>query len=145
MKPIIKIHRYWQDTNQSFGTCTVLGDNNQPLFVSLALERGWRNNQQSVSCIPDGVYKVEYEMSDKFGRKLWEVKGVPNRSEIKFHVSNFFRQLNGCISLGLRAKHIDSDGYMDITNSKNTMTAFHFALRGKTEAVLIVRTEPNIN
>ncbi len=81
MKPVIKIHRYWQDTNQSFGTCTVLGDNNQPLFVSLALERGWRNNQHSVSCSPDGVYYVKYEMSDKFGRKVWEIIGVPNRSE----------------------------------------------------------------
>ncbi len=145
MKPIIKIHRYWQDTNQSFGTCTVLGHNNQPLFVGLALERGWRNNEQGVSCIPQGVYDVEFEYSDRFKQKLWEIKGVPNRSETKFHASNYWNQLQGCIALGLRAKKINADKYMDITNSKDTIKAFHMALRGHTRAILIINTEPTIN
>lgn len=144
MKPIIKIHRYWQDKNQTFGTCTVLRDSNQPMFVSLALERGWRGNISNVSCIPAGTYNVVYEYSDKFEKMLWEIKDVPNRSETKFHAANYWRSLNGCVALGLRAKKIDNDGYMDITNSRNTMTAFHAALKGKTEALLIITTEPNV-
>ena len=81
MKPIIMIHRFWQDGNQTFGTCCVLDDKNQPLFVALALERGWQNNQNKISCIPAGTYEVKLEYSDRFKMDLWEIKNVPNRSE----------------------------------------------------------------
>jgi len=144
MTPIIKVHRYWQDENQTFGTCTVLGDTNQPLFVSLSLERGWKGNLNNISCIPMGTYEVVLEWSDRFQTMLWEIKGVENRSECKFHAANFWHQLNGCVALGLRVKKINGDGYYDITNSKNTMSAFHAALRGKTKALLIITTEPTI-
>jgi len=144
MRRVIQIHRFWQDSNQTFGTCTVLGDDNQPLFVGLSLERGWRNNEPNVSCIPKGSYEVELEYSNKFKMDLWEIKDVPNREECKFHAANYWHQLNGCVSLGLRAKKINSDGYMDITNSKDTMKAFHTALKGYKDAFLIIKTEPTI-
>lgn len=34
---------------------------------------------------PDGVYELRYEHSPKFNTKLWEIYGIPNRSEIKFY------------------------------------------------------------
>ena len=146
MIPIIKVQRLWQNANETLGTCTVLGDNDMPLFVSLALERGWRNNQKSISCIPkgSGPYEVVLEHSNKFGKKLWEIKGVPNRSECKFHAANYWHQLNGCIALGRRPADINNDDYMDITSSKSTMKDFHRAMQGFPKAILIITGKPNI-
>ena len=139
MKPIIEIYRDLQDENQTLGTLKILGDNNLPLFSSLSLERGWRDNKSNVSCIPRGVYKVVLEYSPRFKRDLWEIKGVENRSECKFHSANFWHQLNGCVALGRVTNYIDDDDYLDITNSKMTMRDFHYALRNEREAILIIK------
>ena len=141
---IIKLHRYWQDTNQTSGVCTVLDQFNFPIFSSLSLERGWRNNEKNVSCIPKGVYNVVWEYSPRFKQHLWEIKDVENRSECKFHASNFWYQLNGCVALGLRYKKLNSDNYRDVTNSKNTLNAFHTSLKGSKKVTLIVSGEPTI-
>jgi hypothetical protein len=143
-KPIIRIHRINQDKNQTLGTCTVLDHNNKLVFTSLALERGWRNNENRVSCYPAGVFTVKLEFSDRFKKKLWEVKNVPGRSECKFHAANFWASLEGCTALGLRLRDLNKDNYDDITNSVDTMAEFHLALAAYTEAVLIVTTEPNV-
>jgi len=134
----IKIIRNWQDKNQTLGNCTVFDKDNKPLFSAISLERGWRDNQKSVSCVPLGNYKVVLEWSPRFKQDLWELKGVPNRSECKFHASNYWFQLNGCISLGLKLKDINNDGYNDITNSRNTMCAFHSVLKGETKVKLTI-------
>jgi len=135
---IIKINREWQDTNQTIGNCTVFDDNGKPLFSAISLERGWRNNQSNVSCVPLGEYKVKLEWSPRFKKKLWELKDVPNRSECKFHASNFWYQLNGCIALGLKLKDLNADGYNDITSSRKTMDAFHLVLKNDVEVKLII-------
>ena len=144
-KPIIKLHRWAQDENQSLSTTTVLDDANNPLFASVTLERGWQNNKQNISCIPSGVYEVVLEYSPRFKMDLWEIKNVPNRSECKFHASNYWYQLNGCIAPGRRPKYLNSDKYLDVTDSKNTLKDFHKALKGCKKAMLIITTEPTIN
>lgn len=138
MIPVIRLHRFWQDENQTSGICTVLDIAGFPLTSALSLERGWRNNKTSVSCIPIGTYNVKLEWSSKFQKMLWEVKGVPNRSETKFHAANYWKQLNGCIALGLKYKRINADNYKDVTNSKITMKAFHEALNQYVDAKLII-------
>lgn len=55
---------------------------------------------EPVNCIPCGVYQIVWEWSQKFKQKLWELIGVPNRTEIKFHVGNRTTQTQGCILLG---------------------------------------------
>ena len=145
MKQIVKIHRFWQDENQTSGTCVILDENNYPTFSSLSIERGWRNNENGVSCIPIGTYELKLEYSNRFRQKLWEVKGVPGRAECKFHAANFWYQLEGCIALGLRSKLLNSDYYRDITNSKDTMDAFHMALKPYDSAILIVTGENKIS
>jgi hypothetical protein len=92
-----------------------------------------------ISCIPSGEYKCVLEYSARFKRDLWEIKGVPNRSECKFHSANYWHDLNGCIALGTHYADIDGDGFRDILNSKKTMAKFHKALEGLTEVQLIVR------
>ena len=130
----------------SLGFCIVTeGDSNNILFTSQSLERGWLSNAKNISCIPAGIYKLRLEWSPRFQKDLWEIYGVPNRRECKFHAANFSRQLNGCIALGQKRADLDSDGLMDITNSRNTMKKFHKAMEGGTEAILHVINSQTTN
>lgn len=138
MKTII-INRDFQDKNQSLGVAYVKNEKGEILFKSESIERGWQDNQNNISCYPEGAYMVVLEYSPKFKRDLWEIKGVPNRSECKFHAANFASQLNGCTALGERRLDINNDGYFDISNSADTMLKFHDALSGEIEAILIVK------
>lgn len=132
------LQRHWSDKNQSTGTLLVTDKNGQPVFGSLCIERGDRNNQRNVSNVPAGTYPLVFEYSPRFGRMLWELKGVPNRSECKIHPANRFDQLNGCIALGLKLKDIDKDGYSDVTSSRSTVAAFHQAMKGFTETTITI-------
>ncbi len=100
-------------------------------YLAKTLERGWQDNQKRISCVPVGIYNLKLEFSDKFGRDLWELYGVPNRSECKFHSANYWRQLNGCIALGNKHKDIDGDGDVDVTSSRVAMKLLHTALQGQ--------------
>jgi len=137
MKTII-IHRDEQDEKQTLGVCYVKDENGNIIFKSECIERGWLNNQNRISCIPEGEYPVRLEYSNRFRKYLYEIFNVPNRSECKFHAANYARQLNGCIALGNNRADIDKDGYKDVTSSRNTIAKFHKAMNGDKEAVLIV-------
>lgn len=66
--------------------------------VSLAIELPWVGNQQSISCIPEGEYKLRNRYSPRFKEHI-EVLDVPNRSYILFHpANNAKRDLRGCIA-----------------------------------------------
>lgn len=143
MIPLVRLHRTWQDRNQSLSTMSLfLGA--QLNMTSVALERGWRNNEIGVSCLPADTYTVVLEWSEKFQKMLWEIKGTEPREECKFHAANFWRQINGCVALGRTLADIDGDGYLDVTSSKDTMEDFHRLLDGFTEFQLIITTEENI-
>jgi len=47
--------------------------------------------------VKEGRYKIMYEYSPKFKRELWELKNVPNRTEIKIHNGRETRHSRGCI------------------------------------------------
>ncbi len=127
----------------SLGLCIVTDENNNILFSSQSLERGWLNNARNISCIPAGIYKLKLEWSPKFQKDLWEIYDVPNRRECKFHAANFSRQLNGCIALGKERTDIDGDSFIDITNSRNTMKLFHKAMEGELISALHVINSQN--
>ncbi len=133
------IQRYWSDESQTLGTLTLLDNNLNPIFAAISLERGWQDNQPNVSSVPIGEYLCVYEYSPAFERNLWELKDVPNRSECKFHTSNYWNQLNGCIALGDTAENIGQDFRLDVTNSGNTMETFHRLLRNESEIKVIIQ------
>jgi hypothetical protein len=120
----------WESDNQSTGILSVINENCQPIFATVCIERGDRNNERNVSNVPPGVYPLVYEYSPRFKRKLYELKDVPNRSECKVHASNYWHQLNGCIAPGDRLLDMDADGYYDVTNSRASLDKFHDALMG---------------
>jgi hypothetical protein len=144
----IHLKRYYGDDNHSIGVCSVnrteltndlITKNNIkvetiagkiiPVFSSTSLERGWLDNKPNVSCIPTGEYHCVFEYSPAFDEMLWEIYGVEGRSECKFHVANYYRQLKGCVSLGLRTLMMDSDNTYDLTKSKIALEEFTASLR----------------
>ena len=95
------------------------------VFSCSTLELDYDNNKPNVSAIPAGFYSMTFEYSNKFERNLWELKGVPNRAEIKIHTANYYRQLQGCIGIGKELIDLDGDGQFDLTNSAETLEEFH--------------------
>ncbi len=104
---------------QTLGVMSVY-DSGHNVFVCKTLELPWKDNQQNISCIPTGKYKVKKRTSEKYGEHF-HVLGVPNRSYILIHPANFVRQLRGCIAPGEKHIDIDGDGNFDVTSSKKTM------------------------
>ena len=140
----VKIYRHFQTENQTSGSCTVLNEFNAPLFSALSLERGWQGNKNNVSCVPKGIYNAVFEYSPRFKKKLLELKDVPSRAECKFHAANYWDQLNGCIALGLRYINLNKDGYLDLTNSQDSLERFHESLKGFDKIIVIIAGEVNI-
>lgn len=94
----LKLLRTYQE-KVTTGVFIVL-DDGLPIFSCISLELPWRDNKPQVSCVPEGEYQIKYEYSNKFKQFLWELKGVPDRSEIKIHPANNVHELLGCIALG---------------------------------------------
>ena len=133
----IELFRLEYEKKQALGECAIT-EKGKDIFLSKSLERADNNNQRNISCIPQGEYLCVLEYANKFDCDLWEIKGVPNRSECKFHSANYWHDLNGCIALGSKFADINNDGFRDVLNSKNTMKKFHKVLEGLTEIQLIV-------
>ena len=133
----IEIFRLEYEEKQTLGECVIF-ENEIELFSSKTLERADNNNQRNISCIPSGVYKCKLEYSAKFKKELWEIKGVLNRSECKFHSSNYWHDLSGCIALGTSYIDIDKDGFRDVLDSRETMMGFQFVLDELREVELII-------
>jgi hypothetical protein len=133
----IELFRMEYEEKQTLGECAIT-ENGKDIFLAKSLERANNNNQRNISCIPQGEYLCVLEYSNKFDCDLWEIKGVPNRSECKFHSANYWHDLNGCVALGDKFMDIDKDGFRDVLNSNNTMKEFHKTLKELKEVQLIV-------
>tara|TARA_R110000737_G_scaffold326842_1_gene340775 strand:- start:58 stop:468 length:411 start_codon:yes stop_codon:yes gene_type:complete len=133
----IELFRMEYEEKQTLGECAIT-ENGKDLFLAKSLERADKNNQRNISCIPSGEYLCVLEYSNRFDCDLWEIKGVPNRSECKFHSANYWHELNGCIALGDKFLDINKDSFRDVLNSKNTMKKFHEVLNGLKEVQLII-------
>jgi len=95
------------------------------IFECKSIELEWNNNKQNESCVPAGFYNLEVEYSNRFNRELWELKGVPGRSEAKIHVANFYTQIQGCIGVGDMHINLNDDNIPDVRNSTETLERFH--------------------
>jgi hypothetical protein len=67
-------------------------------LVCYTIELPWLNNQQRVSCIPEGEYVLQKRFSPKFKWNL-HLRNVPGRDLILIHPANDARtELLGCIA-----------------------------------------------
>ena len=108
----------------------VLLQNGTPFAVTL--ERPWMNNQQNVSCIPDGMYACERIESPKFG-ETFRLINVSGRSHILFHKGNIDDDTHGCILVGesfeplsgepaIRASKKGFKEFMELLNEQDMFT-----------------------
>jgi len=109
------LYRYESTLQGTFGHFVYPWD----MFSVATVECPWLRNLTYVSCIPTGEYECVAEWSDKFKKRLYEVKNVPDRSKILIHPGNvgganwtlkseyvehkleWKTDLQGCIALGL--------------------------------------------
>lgn len=96
------------------------------------LEKQWKGNENKISCIPEGEYPLVWEHSPAFKTDLFELKNVPNRSEIKIHPANWERQLLGCIALGTG---VTPTG---ISGSRKAVNEFHSCMKKTGNIIEIV-------
>jgi len=116
-------------------------------FSCYTFELPWRYNRPSVSCIPEGIYKVEMRLSPKFGFTYW-VKGVKNRSYILIHSGNYAgdvnkglkTHVNGCILLGQKFGILGEQ--RAILNSRVMVRKFINHMSSKPFTLKIERTMP---
>ncbi|MBD3630528.1 DUF5675 family protein [Cyclobacterium sp.] len=124
-----------QSPNDTRGRLFVLDENGAIVFFCFTLELPWKDNQQNISCIPEGRYKVKKRSSQKYGNHL-HILDVPGRSWILIHEANFVSQLRGCIAIGKARADINGDGLEDVTESVKTKHALLELLPDETEIVI---------
>lgn len=95
----------------------VLDERGNTVFDCYALE-------DAAECPPVGTWELVLEYSPKFGRKLYEMKGIPGRAEIKYHVGNTLADTDGCPLLG--ANYIGNT----VNGSRLALDRFMRAMRG---------------
>ena len=95
---------------------------------------GIDDNEKGRSCIPAGDYLCKRDYYHRGKYETFEITGVPNRSEIKFHTGNDVRHTAGCILIGLEA----SWNPFYVSHSKITFNEFMEALEGVDEFTLSI-------
>jgi hypothetical protein len=133
----VKLTRKTYLRDRTLGTLEVI-DGDKVVLMLPCLELPWLENKSRISCIAPGTYEMVWEYSPAFKRKLWELKGVPGRSEVKIHGANYPSQLLGCIAPGLKFAHLDKDGALDVASSRLALEKFHEALKDHTKTTIEV-------
>jgi len=82
----------------------------------MTLELPWKDNKQSISCIPEGEYRVESHYSHRF-KNVFKVFDVPGRFDILFHAGNSVKDTHGCILVG-NSFTLNKEGEVRIINSR---------------------------
>jgi hypothetical protein len=104
------------------------------VMLCKTMELPWRNNQRSVSCIPEAIYKV-IKQPPKESRPYpyFRLPIVPGRSGILIHRISYVSGLKGCIGVGKEFKDLNKDGVPDIIRSGEALQELIDTLPGEFE------------
>lgn len=97
----ITLTRYFQNSEVTLGVLDVssLGEEGKKVKPIYTLENPWKQNQENVSCIPEGRYQCEPFNGMKF-KGVYHLIGVSERTNILIHCGNYEWDTNGCILVG---------------------------------------------
>jgi len=101
------------------------------------VERPWLDNATSVSCIPEGRYRIKPRHYFGGGYDAYEICNVPGRTHILFHVANWPHDVEGCVGLGRR---LDL-GEPAVWESTPAFKRFMSEMKGKTRWLTITHAE----
>lgn len=95
----LTLNRFYTNEHTTLGclSCTELD------IAIFTCELPWNNNEQYISCIPSGTYKLVPWTSPKFGKCL-KVLDVEGRTNILIHKGNSSQDTTGCILPALICK-----------------------------------------
>ncbi len=127
-----KLVRLTSNVSAVYGVLSIV-EGDKILFTCHTIE-----NKKKI--FPDGKYPIKFEYSPRFNTNLWELHGIPGRSEIKIHSANYYDQLEGCIGVGVNLQDINGDFISDITESRKTLSKIHFQMGELTESIITVVT-----
>jgi hypothetical protein len=127
----VKLLRISQDAVSTLG---ILSINGKPIFTTLELP--WKDNQQSISCIPEGEYVCSPHYSKRFG-SVFKVFDVPGRFDILFHVGNYPKDTHGCILVG-KSFRLNDRGEVEISSSKIALDEMKILLGKESKFLLNV-------
>ena len=99
------------------------------------VERPWLDNQQNVSCIPTGFYKLGRVDSPRFGPNTWQIENVSGRSHILIHVGNTAADVIGCVAIGMGL----FPQLQGVSSSKQAIENFYLMTAGLDREELIIR------
>ncbi len=133
MTKIVTITRNSDNGTETLGT--LVAQNNGATFSCSTLELPWKDNQHDISCIPKGTYQVS--MQPFHNTMMYELQGTAPRTAIYIHPGNYFKDVLGCILLGVHPTDINGDGQIDVTSSVLTVNSF-IGFMGKTPFTLII-------
>jgi len=95
------------------------------LYICSTLELPFLDNKKNISCIPNGTYLVNKVATAKRGR-YFVILNVPGRSGIRIHAGNYASGTKvdtlGCICPGRSFSDLNSDGYLDIYDSRQVLS-----------------------
>jgi hypothetical protein len=80
--------------------------------------------------IPQGEFMANYNHSPKFNTKLYNIN-IPNRQGIRIHWGNSYKDVIGCVIVGLYRKD------ETILNSKYMVNTLHHISKGKQLKIII--------
>lgn len=121
-----ELNRFYKDLKQTIGHMVM---KRSGLFIDrfMTMELPDLNNQRNISCICPGVYLVLPHVSPNHGEcfKVYELDGseVRGRSQILFHVGNYYTNTNGCIcpGSGEKLQDLNGDRLTDVISSAAAM------------------------
>jgi len=120
-------------SSSEYGTFGALTIDNVPQCVTL--EPYWRNNEYENSCVPTGIYNLEWFDSPKYGMTL-QLIDVQGRTFILFHWGNRVKNTEGCILVGEKYGQISCQ--QAILYSLRAFKSLLFKLQDETKMTLII-------
>ncbi len=113
-------------------------------YTCLAAENPDRGNMPSVSCIPEGEYKLVRSTYHRGGYECFEIRAadggpIPGRSLVKVHRGNTDLDVEGCIVLGAAPIAIGGHWGVGPSGGENGgFTGFMEAMQGVDECPLTI-------
>ncbi len=78
--------------------------------ICWTLELPWKDNKQEISCIPEGVYKINKFFSGGFNRWIYKINKVLGRDLVRIHNGNTVLDIRGCILVGTKQGTLNVKG-----------------------------------